>query len=173
VDSRAASAFPLVREPPLACHIRCAVPSLASPFSLFPVSKTCRSRCPVVCTATMSRAAVYPTSSAGEDLTMFSLVPLSSSWYLAADCRSSVPMQPLPTSLLRTRAGHAAGPPCLGPSGRGPRASLFKSVAVVLFSWAAAEFSPLSCISFFHFLNIIKSMQIPKFVQVRFELRKL
>jgi hypothetical protein len=156
VDSRAASAFPLVREPPLACHIRCAVPSLASPFSLFPVSKTCRSRCPVVCTATMSRAAVYPTSSAGEDLTMFSLVPLSSSWYLAADRRSSVPMQPLSTSLLRTRAG----PPCLWPSGRGPRAPLFKSVAVVLFSWAAAEFSPLAFISFSEYNQINANSKI-------------
>jgi hypothetical protein len=71
---------------------------IASPFSLFPVSRTRRSRRPGVCAATMSRAAGYPTSSSGEDLAVFSLVSLSSSWHLAIGRWSSLLVQLPPMS---------------------------------------------------------------------------
>jgi hypothetical protein len=92
----------------------------------------------------MSRAAVYPTSNAGEDLTMFSLMPLSSSRHLATSHRLLLPMQPPLALPPCTRTGHAAGPPCLGLSGRGPRAPLCKPAAPVLFGWAATGFGPLA-----------------------------
>jgi hypothetical protein len=104
MESRVASSFPLVIESPPAYHIRRAVPPLASPLFLFPVSRTRRSRRPGVCTATMSRATVYPASSVGEDLAAFSLAPLPSSQHLAVGRRSSLPVQPPSASPPRTRA---------------------------------------------------------------------
>jgi hypothetical protein len=61
----------------------------------------------------------------------------------------------------------------VGPARPWATHALRKPAAPVLCHWAAGGFGPLAFSSFSYFLNLIKSMQIQKFVQVWFELRKL
>jgi hypothetical protein len=102
-------------------------------------------------------------------------------WCLLSLRRSSTPSssQRSDTVARATQEHRAWAQLCFGPHAASARvvmgcAQFYASeLRMCCATGPRAEFGPLAFVSFFYFLNIFKLLQVQKFVQVRFELRKL